>query len=54
MSGKGDTPRPVDPQKWDANWRRIFARCELRNPPASHTLHQPHEEGHGESGPAEG
>lgn len=24
MSGKGDTPRPVDKARWDANYTRIF------------------------------
>jgi hypothetical protein len=26
MSGKGDTPRPVDPKKWAENYERIFGK----------------------------
>lgn len=26
MTGKGDTPRPVDPKKWSENWDRIFGK----------------------------
>ena len=26
MSGKGDTPRPVDRKKWAENWERIFGK----------------------------
>lgn len=32
MSGKGDTPRPVDRAKWDAGYRRIFSRAPLDCP----------------------
>lgn len=31
MSGKGDTPRPVDPKKWSENWDRIFGKKKDAN-----------------------
>lgn len=30
MSGKGDTPRPVDPKKWSENWDKIFGKKHER------------------------
>lgn len=37
MSGKGDTYRPVDPQKWASEWERIFLRPDLSGVPSGTT-----------------
>ena len=34
-AGKGDSPRPVDYQKWSDNWDRIFGKKKKTNKESS-------------------